>query len=103
MRIAISGSHSLGKSTVVRDWREAHPCYLVEEEPYRALSLNGPYEIKFMDKSTKLHNELQLFHSISRVHRYSSINDNVIFDRCPIDYLAYSRYTAEIGKTDIDS
>jgi hypothetical protein len=103
MRIAISGSHSLGKSTVVRDWREAHPCYLVEEEPYRALSLNGPYEIKFMDKSTKLHNGLQLFYSISRVHRYSSINDNVIFDRCPIDYLAYSQYTAEMGKTDIDS
>jgi len=56
-----------------------------------------------MDKSTKLHNGLQLFYSISRVHRYSSINDNVIFDRCPIDYLAYSQYTAEMGKTDIDS
>ena len=103
MRIAISGSHSLGKSTVVKDWSEAHPLYLVEEEPYRVLSLDGPYEIEFMDRSTKLHNGLQLFYSISRVHRYSHITDNVIFDRCPIDYLAYSQYTAETGRTDIDS
>ena len=103
MRIAISGSHSLGKSTVVRDWLNSNPDYLWEDEPYRALSLNGPYEIAFQDESTRLHNGLQLFYSISRVHRYSSITDNVIFDRCPVDYLAYSQYTAETGKTDIDS
>ena len=103
MRIAISGSHSLGKSTVVRDWLNSNPDYLWEDEPYRALSLNGPYEIAFQDKSTRSHNGLQLFYSISRVHRYSSMTDNVIFDRCPIDYLAYSQYTAETGKTDIDS
>jgi len=103
MRIAISGSHSLGKSTVVRDWLNSNPDYLWEDEPYRALSLNGPYEIAFQDESTRLHNGLQLFYSISRVHRYSSMTDNVIFDRCPIDYLAYSQYTAETGKTDIDS
>ncbi|MFM1890495.1 MAG: hypothetical protein RLZZ565_1252, partial [Planctomycetota bacterium] len=35
MRIAISGSHSLGKSTVVHDWVTAHPEYRREEEPYR--------------------------------------------------------------------
>lgn len=103
MRIAISGSHSLGKSTVVRDWLNSNPDYLWEDEPYRVLSLNGPYEIAFQDKSSRLHNGLQLFYSISRVHRYSSVTDNVIFDRCPIDYLAYSQYTAETGKTDIDS
>jgi len=43
MRIAVSGSHSLGKSTVVNDWVAAHPEYRREEEPYRALSLDGPY------------------------------------------------------------
>ena len=77
MRIAISGSHSLGKSTVVRDWLNSNPDYLWEDEPYRALSLNGPYEIAFQDKSTRLHNGLQLFYSISRVHRYSSITDGI--------------------------
>ena len=103
MRIAISGSHSLGKSTVVNDWVAAHPEFRREEEPYRALALNGPYEILFRESSTRLHNGLQLYYNISRVNRYSSAADDVIFDRAPVDYLAYSQYTANRGTTDIDS
>ena len=103
MRIAISGSHSLGKSTVVNDWVAAHPEFRREEEPYRALALNGPYEILFRESSTRLHNGLQLYYNVSRVNRYSSAADDVIFDRAPVDYLAYSQYTANQGTTDIDS
>lgn len=102
MRIAISGSHSLGKSTIVNDWVAEHPTYLREEEPYRALGLYGPYKILFRDASTKLHNGIQLFYNISRVHRYADFADNVIFDRAPVDYIAYSQYTANQGSTDID-
>ncbi len=102
MRIAISGSHSLGKSTVVNDWMAQHPGFLREEEPYRALGLYGPYEILFRDASTKLHNGIQLFYNISRIHRYGNFADDVIFDRAPVDYLAYSQYTANQGSTDID-
>jgi hypothetical protein len=103
MRIAISGSHSLGKSTVVNDWVGVHPEFRREEEPYRALALNGPYEILFRESSTRLHNGIQLYYNISRVNRYSSAADDVIFDRAPVDYLAYSQYTANRGTTDIDS
>jgi hypothetical protein len=103
MRIAISGSHSLGKSTVVNDWVGVHPEFRREEEPYRALALNGPYEILFRESSTRLHNGIQLYYNISRVNRYSSTDDDVIFDRAPVDYLAYSQYTANRGTTDIDS
>ena len=102
MRIAVSGSHSLGKSTVVNDWVAAHPEYRREEEPYRALSLDGPYEIQFRDASTRLHNGIQMYYSISRAHRYSTCTANVIFDRAPVDYIAYSLYTANQGTTDID-
>ena len=77
MRIAISGSHSLGKSTVVNDWVARHPDYLREEEPYRALGLYGPYEILFREASTKLHNGIQMFYSISRIHRFGSSTDRV--------------------------
>jgi TusA-related sulfurtransferase len=72
MRIAISGSHSLGKSTVVNDWVASRAGYTREEEPYRALGLHGPYEILFRDASTRLHNGIQLYYNISRVHRYAS-------------------------------
>ena len=102
MRIAISGSHSLGKSTVVNDWVDKHPGFTREEEPYRALSLHGPYEILFRDQSTKLHNGIQLYYNISRVHRYCASSDDVIFDRAPVDYIAYSQYTANQGSSDIN-
>lgn len=102
MRIAVSGSHSLGKSTLVADWVARHPNFTREEEPYRALGLYGPYEILFRDESTRLHNGIQLYYNISRVHRYAVPADDVIFDRAPIDYLAYSQYTADSGCTDID-
>lgn len=102
MRIAISGSHSLGKSTVVNDWIGKHPNFKREEEPYRALDLYGPYQILFRDASTKLQNGIQMFYNISRVHRYASDSDDVIFDRGPVDYIAYSQYTANKGCSDID-
>jgi hypothetical protein len=102
MRIAVSGSHSLGKSTVVNDWIAAHSHYAREEEPYRALGLHGPYEILFRDASTRLQNGIQLYYNISRVHRYATRAENVIFDRAPVDYLAYSQYTANCRTTDID-
>ncbi|MCP9835648.1 MULTISPECIES: AAA family ATPase [unclassified Cyanobium] len=102
MRIAISGSHSLGKSTVVNDWVASQPGFRREEEPYRALGLFGPYEIKFREASTRLQNGIQLYYNISRIHRYASRSDDVIFDRAPVDYLAYSQYTANQATTDID-
>jgi hypothetical protein len=103
MRIAISGSHSLGKSTVVNDWVARHPRFRREEEPYRALGLHGPYEILFRDASTRLHNGIQMYYNISRIHRYGDSAEDVIFDRAPVDYIAYSQYTANQGRTDIDS
>jgi hypothetical protein len=103
MRIAITGSHSLGKSTVVNQWVDRHPNYRREEEPYRALSLHGPYTIEFREASTRLQNGLQLYYNIGRVHRYCLATDNVIFDRAPVDYLAYSMYTAAQGLSDIDN
>ena len=63
MRIAISGSHSLGKSTVVNEWVAKNPAFRREEEPYRALGLYGPYEILFRDASTKLHNGIQMYYT----------------------------------------
>jgi hypothetical protein len=80
----------------------AHPEYHREEEPYRALSLDGPYEIRFRDASTRLPNGIQMYYSISRVHRYSAPTTDVIFDRAPVDSIAYSLYTANQRTTDID-
>ena len=101
MRIAISGSHSLGKSTLIWDWVKQHPQYTREEEPFRALD-SEMYDIQFRQESNRLHNGIQMYYNASRVNLYSSINDCVIFDRAPVDYIAYSQYTADKETTDID-
>jgi hypothetical protein len=50
MRIAVSGTHSVGKSNFVWEFIKEHPEYIREEEPYRALRDN--YDIKFGKDST---------------------------------------------------
>ena len=102
MRIAVSGSHSLGKSTFVKDWIAAHSSYKREEEPYRSLHAQG-YDIRFRQESNRLHNGIQLFYSIGRVNAHAESTSNVIFDRSPVDYIAYSQYTADHSTTDIDN
>lgn len=99
MRIAISGTHSVGKSTFVSDFQKSHPEYILETEPYRAL--RDKHNIYFADKATQQCNSLQLNYAIDRSKLYNK-DDNVIFDRCMADYIPYSEYPAEFGDTDID-
>ena len=101
MRIAVTGAHSQGKSTFVRDWVACHPQYIHEEEPFRVLHAEG-YDIRFHQESHRFDNGLQMYYNISRVNAYSDPGDCVIFDRCPVDYIAYSQYTANHRTTDID-
>jgi hypothetical protein len=100
MRIAVSGTHSVGKSTLVAHIHQAFGNFVHEEEPYRAL--REIYPIKFGKESTRYCNGLQCFYNISRVQRYRSGHDHVIFDRSPVDYIAYSIYTAHHKQTDLD-
>ncbi len=99
MRIAVSGTHSVGKSTLVWDFIKAFPGYVREEEPYRALC--AVYPIQFGAESTRYCNGLQTYYSLGRTQGYAR-KAKVIFDRCPVDYIPYSMYTARKGKTDID-
>jgi len=102
MRIAVSGTHSQGKSTLVWDWVKRHPHYIREEEPFRALHAEG-YEIEFRQNCNRLHNGIQMYYNASRVKTYGSMSECVIFDRSPVDYIAYSQYTADYATTDIDN
>jgi len=101
VRIAISGAHSQGKSTLVWDWVKRHPHYTREEEPFRALRSEG-YEIQFRQECNRLHNGIQMYYNASRVNAYQSSDACVIFDRAPVDYIAYSQYTADYSTTDIN-
>jgi predicted ATPase len=83
MRIAISGTHRSGKSTLVGDLAGALPEYSTVEEPYWLLVEEG-YEFAEMPSVEDF--ELQLERSIAYLVEG---DENVIFDRCPADLLAY--------------
>lgn len=83
MRIAVSGTHFSGKSTLVEALSKALPKYSAIEEPYRLLEEEG-YEFTEMPSVEDF--ELQLERSIGCLEESEP---NVIFDRCPADFLGY--------------
>ena len=89
MRIAISGTHFIGKSTFIDDFLKIHPDYIHEIEPY--YQLQEEQNIEFSEDPTLEFLLEQLDYSITRLNDFSN-QPNVIFDRCPIDFVAYSMY-----------
>ena len=83
MRIAISGAHGTGKSTLAEVLVEALPGYTNVEEPYYQL-LDDGYD--FEEEPSLDDFALQLQRSIASL---AEERTNVIFDRCPADFLAY--------------
>lgn len=83
MRIAVSGTHFSGKSTLVEELSVALPEYSTVEEPYYLLEEEG-YE--FAEPPSIEDFELQLERSITSLEARET---NVIFDRCPADFLGY--------------
>lgn len=83
MRIAVSGTHFAGKSTLVEELSAALPEYTAVEEPYYLLEEEG-YE--FADPPSLEDFEVQLERSLTSL---ASTGSNVIFDRCPADFLGY--------------
>ena len=83
MRIAVSGTHFSGKSTLVEELSAALPEYSTVDEPYSLLEEEGH---AFADPPSLEDFELQLERSITCL---ASAERNVLFDRCPVDFLGY--------------
>jgi len=83
IKVAVSGAHRTGKSMLAADLQRVLPGYPLLEEPYRVLEEEG---YVFADPPSLDDFELQLERSIGSV---VSTPSPVIFDRCPVDFLAY--------------
>jgi len=83
MRIAISGTHFSGKTTLVEALSEVLPQYATIEEPYHLLAEEGH---EFAELPAIEDFELMLERSIENLDESSQ---NSIFDRCPADILGY--------------
>lgn len=83
MRIAVSGAHRTGKSSLVEALGEHLPHHTMVAEPYEILEERG---YAFEHPPSVEDYVVQLKQSLASLRRRSP---NVIFDRCPLDFLGY--------------
>ena len=96
MNLAISGTHASGKTTLAERLGRSLPGYAVVDEPYYVLEGQGH---RFSDPPSIEDFELQLASSIASIE--ASIGD-CIFDRCPVDFLAYLLASRSPAGVDFD-
>ena len=85
MRIAVSGTHGVGKSTLIDEFLRLHPEFKHEPEPYEVLVEDGE---EFSEEPTVEDFLRQLEFNLERLDQHAS-SENVIYERCPLDFLAY--------------
>ena len=83
MRIAFSGTHRTGKTTLLRAVHALMPRYDPVEEPYRLLEDEG---YVFSDPPSAEDFQQQLRRSIEAIE---GSGVDTLFDRCPLDVVAY--------------
>ncbi|HEX4965656.1 MAG TPA: AAA family ATPase [Thermoanaerobaculia bacterium] len=86
MRVAISGTHGCGKSTLIDAFLHGHGDYVHEPEAYEALQ--DVYGEPFAADPSADDLYRQLEYHVGRLQQYRA-GDRVIFERSPVDYLAY--------------
>ena len=86
MRLAVSGSHGTGKTTLVAAFLDACPGYHHEPEAFETL---GDEVEMTSEGPTPEGLERLLEHTLSVVGVYAE-GASVVFERSPVDYLAYA-------------
>ena len=86
MRIAVSGTHGAGKSTLIDEFLRRHPEFIHEPEPYTVMV--GDLGEEFSAEPCVEDFRRQLEFNIERLSQYGA-DENVIYERCPVDFVAY--------------
>lgn len=86
MKIAVSGSHCSGKTTLIDEFLRAHPDFSHEPEPYTVLVEDYGEEFSSEPCADDFYRQLEFNLDRLRGHPHG---DRVIYERCPVDYLAY--------------
>ena len=87
MRVAVSGSHSVGKSTLVAGFLGRHPDYAHEPEAFEVLA--DDIELTRSGAPTPEGLLKLLSYTVAAVQSRAALA-HVMFERSPVDYLAYA-------------
>jgi hypothetical protein len=87
VRVAVSGSHGVGKSTLIAAFLGRHPEYVHEPEAFEVLG----DDVDLVESGAPTPDGLLrlLEYTVAAVEGHSS-RPHVIFERSPVDYLAYA-------------
>lgn len=96
MRVGFTGAHRVGKSSLIEAVAAALPDHDVIDEPYRMLEDDGH---EFGDPPTRDDFEVQLRTSLELVRGRGR---NVLFDRTPVDFVAYLHALDDDDELDLD-
>lgn len=96
MRVAISGTHRSGKSTLIEELSALLPKYATVDEPYHVMEEEG---YAFCHPPSLEDFEAQLERSIESL---SEDGAKVLFDRCPLDFLGYIAAHEDAADFDFD-
>ena len=86
MRIAVSGTHCTGKSTLIDEFLQAHPDFVHEPEPYTVLVEDFGEDFSAEPCVEDFYRQLEF--NIERLRQHAP-GERVIYERCPLDFLAY--------------
>jgi len=84
MRIAVTGTNGIGKSTFIRDFLTEWPDFQTPTTTYRDV-----VKKRHASKITEAKQRKILEHMITTMKTYGA-DDNVIYDRCPVDNMVYT-------------
>ena len=91
VRIAVSGTHCSGKSTLIEDFLAAHGNYHHEPEPYEWLD-----DMAEEPSAHDFYRQLEV--CVDRLRNYGR-GENVIAERSPVDFLAYLTAITDLGRS----
>ena len=97
MRIAVSGSHSTGKSTLIASFVAQNPQYIYEPEAYEMLADEIVLTSSEGPDSEGLAALLEYTVAVLTNHRRGA---SVIFERSSVDYLAYAAATESMAASE---
>jgi GNAT superfamily N-acetyltransferase len=95
MRVAISGTHCCGKSTLIDEFLLTHPDFAHEPEPYEALQEEHGETFGAELSAEDFHRQLE--YCVERLAQHRP-GECVIFERSPVDFIAYMLALADLGR-----
>ena len=87
MRIAITGTNGIGKSSLIKDMLRSWKVYSLAKDTFR-----NDTDERYVTDMTEDNQQTILDGMVTELKRHGK-SDNVLFDRCPVDNLVYTLHS----------